>query len=325
MEIPRELINTAWYACLYSLMAVPLTLSYRTSRVLNFAHGVYITIGAYIPILISRGPGVRVSPIVAILSSFAAGAVLAMLSHLLVFSPLIKRRATSVTLMISSMGIWIFIKYAFYATLSVLQKAWMTQLTYTNPIIDIPPSIFIMGVDVNARFLLTVLLTASVFALLAFFLMRTKVGMAIRAIADNPELAQLTGISKEKILLATWAISGGIAALGGFVWSIFAYVSPETGDNLILQVFACSVIGGLVSLPITFIGAMIISSTENVLIVFLNRYFGVELSFRPFLSFFILVLTILIRPPAGAGGGLPYRYNITRYIARFLRRRGGNA
>lgn len=324
MEVPRELINTTWYTCLYSLMAVPLTLSYRTSKVLNFAHGIYITIGAYIPVFISRGLGISVSPIIAILSSFTAGAILAMVSHLAVFSPLIKRKATPVTLMIASMGLWIFIKYALYAALSILQRSWMTQLTYTNPNIDIPSSISFMGIEINARLLLTMLLVIVVFTLLTLFLMKTKTGMAIRAIADNPELAQLTGISREKTLLIAWAISGGIAAIGGFAWSIFAYVSPETGDNLILQVFACSVIGGLVSLSITFIGAIIISSAENLLIILLNRYFGVELSFRPFLSFLILLLTILIRPPAGAGGGLPYRYKITGYISRLLRRREEN-
>ncbi|MBS7625132.1 MAG: branched-chain amino acid ABC transporter permease [Candidatus Bathyarchaeia archaeon] len=322
--MPRELINTTWYTCLYSLMAVPLTLSYRTSKVLNFAHGIYITIGAYIPVFISRGLGISVSPIIAILSSFTAGAILAMVSHLAVFSPLIKRKATPVTLMIASMGLWIFIKYALYAALSILQRSWMTQLTYTNPNIDIPSSISFMGIEINARLLLTILLVIVVFTLLTLFLMKTKTGMAIRAIADNPELAQLTGISREKTLLIAWAISGGIAAIGGFAWSIFAYVSPETGDNLILQVFACSVIGGLVSLSITFIGAIIISSAENLLIILLNRYFGVELSFRPFLSFLILLLTILIRPPAGAGGGLPYRYKITGYISRLLRRREEN-
>jgi branched-chain amino acid transport system permease protein len=164
------------------------------------------------------------------------------------------------------------------------------------------------------------MLTITVFGLLLLFLSKTKAGMAIRAIADNPELAQISGISREKTLLLTWAISGGIAALGGFLWSLFAYVSPETGDSIILQVFACSVIGGLVSLTLTFIGSIIISSSENLLIVFLHNYLGVELSFRPFLSFFVLVMTILIRPPAGAGGGLPYRYKFGEMLKNLLKR-----
>ncbi|MBS7634006.1 branched-chain amino acid ABC transporter permease [Candidatus Bathyarchaeota archaeon] len=319
MEMTTELINTVWYACIYGLMAVPLTLSYRTSRVLNFAHGVYVTIGAYIPVLIAKGFGIKVSPILAVSASFMTGAIIAMASHAFVFSPLIKKKSTPVTLMIASMGLWIFIKYAFYAVLGTLQKAWMTPIFYTSPNLEIPILISFMGMDIDAKLLLIISLTSATFSLLAFFLTKTKVGMAIRAIADNPELAQITGISRDKTLLVTWAISGGVAAIGGFAWSLFAYVSPETGDNVILQVFACSVIGGLISLPITFVGSVIISSTENLLIVFLHRYLGVELSFRPFLSFFVLLLTILIRPPAGAGGGLPYRYRL-RSIFRVFQR-----
>jgi branched-chain amino acid transport system permease protein len=318
--MPTEIINTIWYTCIYGLMAVPLTLSYRTSKVLNFAHGVYVTIGAYVPILIAKGLGIRISPLLAILVSFTVGALLAMITHILVFSPLIKKKSTPVTLMIASMGAWIFIKYAFYAFLGSLQKAWKTPLFYTTLSIEIPRSFLFMDIDVDAKFLLATMLTITVFGLLFLFLSKTKAGMAIRAIADNPELAQISGISREKTLLLTWAISGGIAALGGFLWSLFAYVSPETGDSIILQVFACSVIGGLVSLALTFIGSIIISSSENLLIVFLHNYLGVELSFRPFLSFFVLVMTILIRPPAGAGGGLPYRYKFGEMLKNLLKR-----
>jgi len=307
-EMMSELINMTWYMCMYSLMAVPLTLSYRTSRVLNFAHGVYITIGAYIPVLISKGLSIKVPIPLALFTSFATGALLAVITHILVFSPLIKRRSAPVTLMIASMGAWIFIKYMFYALLGVLQKMWMTPLFYTSPNIDIPSTITLVGISVDTKFLFALTLTSIVFLLLTLFLTKTKTGMAIRAVADNLELAQISGISRERTLVITWAISGGLAAIGGLIWSLFAYVSPETGDSVILQVFACSVIGGLVNLPLTFVGSIIISSSENILIVFLHNYLGTPLSFRPFISFFVLVMTILVRPPAGAGGGLPYRY-----------------
>lgn len=303
-----NLANMVWYICIYSLMAIPLTLSYRTSKVLNFAHGMYATIGAYIPILINKGLGIKVPFLLALFLSFAMGATAATVTHILIFSPLIKRRATPVTLMIASMGAWIFIKYMFYAILGALQRVWLTPLFYVTPDIDIPSSILLMGIRLDMKFLCTLILTASVFILLALFLMRTRRGMAVRAVADNLELAQISGISREEILMITWAISGGLAAIGGLIWSLFAYVSPETGDSVILQVFACSVIGGLISLPLTFVGSLVISFTENILIVLLHNYIGVEYSFRPFLSFFVLVITILIRPPAGAGGGLPYRY-----------------
>jgi len=310
LQMPTEVFNTIWYICVYSLMAVPLTLSNRVSKVLNFAHGVYITLGAYAAILITAGSGMRISPIVAILAAFLVGASTAVVTHILVFSPLMKRKSNPVTLMIASMGAWIFIKYAFYALLDILQKAWSTSLFYATPNLDLQGQVEVMGFEVNVKFLFVVALTFLSLSVLALFLTKTKLGMALRAVADNPDLAQISGISNERVMLITWLISGGLAAVGGFAWSLFTYVSPEAGDIVILQVFACSVIGGLTSLTMTLAGSVVISSAENLFILLLYRYLGVELSFRPFLSFLVLLMTILIRPPAGAGGGLPYRLRL---------------
>ena len=316
MEIPVELFNTVWYICVYSLMAIPLTLSYRISKVMNFAHGVYITLGAYTTILIGAGSGVRISPVVAVPAAFLVGASIAVVTDILVFSPLIRRESNPVALMIASMGAWIFIKNAFYAVIDILQKSWMTSLFYTSPNIDLPAKIAIGSFDINVRLLFVISLTAVSLSLLAYFLTRTRLGMALRAVADNLDLAQISGISRERVMLVTWLISGGLAGLGGFALSLFTYVSPELGDIVTLQVFACSVIGGLTSIPLTFAGSVVISSSENILIVFLYRYLGVELSFRPFLSFFALLFVILIRPPAGAGGGLPYRFHLGRISSK---------
>ena len=241
------------------------------------------------------------------------GASIAVLTDIAVFSPLIRRESNPVTLMIASMGVWIFIKNAFYAIIDILQKSWKVSLFYASPNIDLPAQIVIGGVEVNSRFLFVVSLAVGSFLLLAYFLIRTRLGMALRAIADNLDLAQISGISRQRVMSITWLISGGLAALGGFALSLFTYVSPELGDIVLLQVFACSVIGGLTSIPLTIVGAVIISSSENILIVFLYRYLGIELSFRPFLSFFALLFVILVRPPAGAGGGLPYRFRIWRH------------
>lgn len=319
MAVPTEVINTVWYICIYSLMAIPLTLSYRISKIMNFAHGIYITLGAYAPILIITGLKTRLSPIVVIPAAFIVGAAIGITTHILVFSPLIKRKSNPVTLMIASMGAWIFIKYALYALLDILGQLWSTSLFYTTPNIDFPTQVNIFGADINTRFLLVVVLTIISFAILTFFLTKTKLGMGLRAIADNSSLAEISGISIEKGMLITWLISGGLAGIGGFAWSLFTYVSPEAGDTVILQIFACAVIGGLTSLPLTFVGSLIIASAENLLILFLYQYFGLGLSFRPFLSFFALIMAILIRPPAGAGGGLPYRFRLKSLFKKRLK------
>lgn len=312
----REIMNTVWYICIYGLMAIPLTLSYRITKIINFAHGMYITVGAYTAIIVTLLTGSEMSPFIAFPISFTVGAVLAVILHILVFKPLILRKSNEVTLMVASMGAWIFVKYAFYAVLDVLQTTYMKSLFYATPRFDFPDNISLLGYSIDADFVFIVSLTVLLLGGLGFFLTRFKLGLAIRSVADNPELSEISGISKETVMTITWIISGGLAALGGFALSMFSYVSPETGDILILQVFACAVLGGLESLPLTLGGAAFVSFSENILIVYLNRYLGVALSFRPFLSFFALLLAILIRPPGGTSGGLPYRYNFQRLFGR---------
>jgi len=289
-------------------MAVPLTLSYRVTKIINFAHESFITYGAYIVVLSDLL--LPLGAIEAIIVSFLAVAALAILNHLLVFMPLTRKGANVVTLMIASMGSWIFLKYVLYAVVSSIQKALKINLYLVTPNLEIPPDVAIGGYRVGTSLLMSVALNVLTLSFLYFFLMRMKLGKAMRAVADNSNLAQISGISMRTVLAATWALTGGIAALGGFSWSAFGYASPELGDNVILQVFACSVIGGLSSIAGTVAGAFIIAFAENVLIALLHTYTGLDVSFRPFISFLTLLLVILIRPPAGGGGGLPYRFKL---------------
>lgn len=303
-----ELLNTIWVWSIYSLMAIPLTLSYRVTKIINFAHESFITYGAYVAVLF--GLLIPLGPIEAILVSFSAVALLAVANHLLVFAPLTRRGASVVTMMIASMGSWIFLKYLLYAIVSYVQKTIKVNLYLVTPDLGIPAEVFVSGFRVSTSFLMSNALNAGTLVLLYFFLMRLKLGKAMRAVADNPDLAQITGISKNSVMAVTWVLTGGIAALGGFAWSAFGYASPELGDNVILQIFACSVIGGLNSILGTIAGAFIIAFAENILISWLHIYFGLDVSFRPFISFLTLLLVILIRPPAGGGGGLPYKFRL---------------
>lgn len=303
-----ELLNTLWVSSIYSLMSVPLTLSYRVTKIINFAHISFITYGAYVAVIFSL-----LLPLGLIETSlivFLVVAVLAVLNHMLVLSPLMSRGTNVVTLMIASMGSWIFLKYLLYALVSSAQKVLRVDLFYVTPNIAIPSTIIIGEFRVSTFLLISNAMNIMTLLFLYVFLMKVKLGRAMRAVADNAGLAQITGISKNAVLNATWILTGGIAALGGLAWSLSYYASPELGDNVILQVFACSVIGGLSSIPLTFAGAFVIAFAENILIAWLHTYLGLDVSFRPFISFLTLLLVILIRPPAGGGGGLPYRFKL---------------
>lgn len=301
-----ELLNTIWIGMIYLIIALPLTLSYRVTRIINFVHINFITIGAYAGVLLIL---LGINNLLLILPfSFLLGACVAVLNHFIAFSPLERREANPVILMIASLGLWIFYKYLVYSLLDIAQRAFKTNLFSIIPRATSLPSISFGSHVLGGNFLASGLVAGIVSLALYFLLSKTSIGMAIRAVSDNPMLAEISGISREMIVTITWAICGGIASIGGFLWALFAIATPEIGDSLILQIFAVSVIGGLESLLMTGVGAFVISGAENILMSFLNEFFGIPVSFRPFISFFTLLLIILARPPLGAGGGLPYRF-----------------
>ena len=309
-----EIINTFWIGSIYFLSAVALTISYRITTVLNFAHMNLMTIGAYVVVLMSLNGPVQLGLAVPVV--FIIGALTAMSFHATVYSPLMKRDASPLVLMISSMGIWIFLKYVIYGILGYLQDVWRRELYLAKPKVLVGGEVKFAGLTLSGDLFVALLMAAVVGLLLYLFFSKTKTGKALRAVADNPGLAEISGISKEKVMYITWFLAGGLASLSGMMWGLFAHVTPELGDTLILQLFAASVIGGLYSVPLTTVGAYTIAGAENIVMSLLHETIGLEVSFRPFLAFFILLIVILIRPPLGAGGGLPYRFKWLRRLRK---------
>jgi len=310
MLTPVELINTVWIGSVYFISAAGLTLSYRVTRILNFAYTNMMTLGAYLAVILTlNGTG---NLLVLIPIVFVAGSLLAMGMHYFVFSRLISLKATPLMLMASSIGIWIFLKYVYYGIVGYLQRAWKVGLYQATPNLNLDWGLKAYGIEFSGAFVASIALAAAVILLLYLFLTKTRTGKALRAVADNPSLAEVSGIPSDRVMYVTWFIAGGLASLSGLMWALFSIVTPEVGDNLILEIFAVSVIGGLYSIPLTALGAYVISGAENLLMPILHDTIGLEVSFRPFIAFFTLLVVILIKPPLGAAGGLPYRFRLRR-------------
>lgn len=304
------LINTIWIGTIYTLMAVPLTVSYKVTRVLNFAHTSLVTVGAYVAVVLSLVyPGIFSNILLALIVSFFSGAIVAILNHKFVYRKLMDKEASPVILMIASLGSWIFMKYLTYSIISIISKTIKRDLYFAVPKFSYTLNISFLGIS-NQAFFYSLIIGFSVILLVFFILYKTSLGKAMRAVADNPQLAQISGISDESVMVLTWLLCGGLAAVSGVTWAMFSYASPEFADSLVLQVFAACVIGGISSITLTIFGGFVIAGAENILMTFLYNLFGLDLSFRPFLSFLTLLIVILVRPPAGAAGGLPYRLKL---------------
>jgi len=301
-----EVLNTLWIGVIYMIIALPLTLSYKVTKIINFVHVNFITLGAYVGVFLTLFGVNNLFEMVPVV--FIVGAAVAVLNNFIAFSPLEKRGSNPVILMIASLGLWIFYKYLIYAVLDLGQKVFKTNLFSMIPRASSLPEIVLGNHKLSGHFSASLLIGAAMVIVLYLLLTRTATGRAIRAVADNPTLAEISGIPRGRVVSITWALTGGMAAIGGLLWAFFAIATPEVGDTLILQIFAVSVIGGLESLLWTGVGAFVISGAENILMSFLNAVFGIPVSFRPFISFSALLIIILVKPPLGAGGGLPYRF-----------------
>lgn len=296
------------YSLLYMIFAVPLTLSYRTTKVINFVHSNFITYGAYVAILLNGLYGSR-NMLLAMALAFAVSGGIAVLNNIAVFEPLGKRGAKPVALMISSMGLWIFYKYLLYTIIDLATYfSRVNFVSYPKIIYEWIPSVILGSVKLSSSFIATSLSAAAMIAGLYVLLEKTNLGRAMRAVSDNPTLSEISGIPKRMVINLTWLIAGGIAGVGGVLWTSYAgSITPEAGDSMILQIFTVGFIGGLSSLTRTCIGAVLVASIENYGITLLNQFFGVETSYKPFLTFVTLITTLIVSPPLGAGGGLPYR------------------
>jgi len=246
----------------------------------------------------------------AVIVAFALTGSIAVINNELVFTPLQKRGSSPAIVMISSMGLWIAYKYLLYMITDIAHyyttKNFVSygKITYS----DVPRG-SVGGVDFSQALVASLVAASITVVLLYILLEKTKIGRAIRAVADNPSLAEISGIPRSLIVNLTWFICGGLVGMGGVIWTSFSgAITPEAGDSMILQVFTVGFIGGLVSLLRTGIGAVLIATIENVGIAILNSFFGVPVSFRPFLTFATLITTLIAFPPLGAGGGLPYRF-----------------
>lgn len=124
---------------------------------------------------------------------------------------------------------------------------------------------------------------------------------ALRAMADNEDLARVSGIRIYRLRRFMWVIAGGLTGIAGGLWAIYSIVTPQTGWEALLRIYAASILGGLVSFWGTIAGGITIGLAENVGISIMNEYFNVSTAYRPLISFVIIVIVFLFRPSGLAG------------------------
>jgi neutral amino acid transport system permease protein len=279
MDTAQLLVNGIAVGSIIALAAVGLTLTYGILRLANFAHGDFMTLGAYITWVANTAGGINIW--ISMGLGAAATVVGMLLSEFLLWKPLRDRRATSTTLIITSIGLALFIR-------SGILLIWGGS----NQIYDLPvvQALDVGGLKVEYNKLIVVGLAIVAMIALHFVLQNSKIGKAMRAVADNIDLARVAGINVERVVLWTWVITGVLTALGGGMYGLITAVRPNMGWFLILPLFASVILGGIGNPYGAIAGALVIGIVQEVSVPLLGSQYKLAVALA------IMVAILLIRP-----------------------------
>lgn len=273
----QYLINGIAQGSLYALVALGYTMVYGIIRLVNFAHGEFLMIGAMCGFYAIRANlPMPAAIVVAMLSS----GLVAVVVERLVYRPI--RKSGRIPALITAIGTSLFFQY-------------FGQLTFGADPKTIPPfiteKIFNFG-EVNVSNVQLAILVIVLFVLFFLWWLThfTKIGKAMRAVSFNLEAAELMGINTNKIISFTFFLGAALAGLGGMLMGYTMSIEPMMGMNLGIKAFVAAVVGGIGIIPGAALGGFIIGIAENLVAGLYKS------SFRDAVSFFILIVILLVKP-----------------------------
>lgn len=277
----------------YALMAVGYSLVFSVLNFSNFAHGSIITLGAYIAWAVMVGY-LKVPFVPALLISIAGAGFLAFLNERIAYSTLRRRRAPSLYLMISAMGVAIFLQNILYATIGAR--------LYALPPVFAQDSFSWGSLTISRMDIFAFCFSAVTIAILHLILSKTKVGMAIRAASYDMEMVSVLGVNLDVLVAVLFFIAGGLGGMAGVFMGVKYMVYPSMGW-ITNKAYIGAVIGGLGSLPGAIIGGLLLGLLEALVSV--ATVGGTSLStYRDVFSFGILVVLLIVRPTGLFGRAL---------------------
>ena len=283
------------FASLLSLLSIGLTLTYLTTRVPNFAHASFATIGVYIALVATRIW--EVTPYAALPIAFAISGLVAVSLYTFILKPLIRKGASQAILMIATLAFDLIIIAMLNITADYIVKTFQvtsrefTLRSYDAELLGLPMIVFVAPVTI------TILAIA-----LYIMLKKTKFGIAMRAATENSDLSEIMGINVKLVYGVSWMLGGGLAGIAGALMSLWFQGDPNLGPLLIPSVFAASIAGGFLSIYGAIAGGMLIGLTEVLGTRFLAGELGSWLvAYRPLIPLIFIVVTLLLVPRGLAG------------------------
>jgi branched-chain amino acid transport system permease protein len=278
-----------------ALGSIGLTLIWGVTDLFNCAHGDQLTFGAYIALIFSSlfsqieplaepvGPfSFSWGLLLAFIPAIVLSIVLAILIDRLVYRHMRKTGAHFITAFIASIGVA-------WALRGLIYIFWGSDFHFYSvglrPVIHLP---FDVKLRVDELFIIGIswLAVASVY----LFMRKAKMGKALRALADNPKLARISGINTERMIIWVWGIAALLIAIAGILYGIETQLRPEMGWIFLLPLFTAIILGGKGSITGALVGGLVIGIVQQVSTAWLMP------TYKPVVSFIIMILVLLLRP-----------------------------
>ena len=275
------LINGISLGSVYAIIALGYTMVYGIAKMLNFAHGDVIMVGAYISFCVTQYLGMPA--IVSIVAAMFVCTVLGMLIERMAYKPL--REAPKLAVLITAIGVS-------YLLQNSAQLIWGSNPKSFNSLVNIGSiRLFDGALLISDEAIVTVLCCIIIMVALTLFTSRTKMGKAMRAVSEDKGAAQLMGVDVNFTISITFAIGSALAAIAGvLLCSSYPVLQPTTGSMPGIKAFTAAVFGGIGSIPGAMLGGILLGLIE----IFGKAYISTELGDA--IVFLILIIMLLVKP-----------------------------
>ena len=281
MTFITNLINGVSLGSIYAVIALGYTMVYGIAKMLNFAHGDVIMVGAYIVFALTSYAGVN--PYLALVISMAACTLLGMAIERFAYKPL--RGASPLAVLITAIGVSYFLQ-------NMALLIFGSQAKSFTSIVNLPALTLAGGkITISAETIVTIIVSLIIMVSLTLFVNKTKPGRAMLAVSEDKGAAQLMGVNVNATISLTFAIGSGLAAVAGvLLCSAYPTLSSQTGAMPGIKAFVAAVLGGIGSIPGAVIGGVLIGVIE----ILSRSYISSQMADA--IVFAVLIILLLVKP-----------------------------
>jgi neutral amino acid transport system permease protein len=278
-DVAQTGLNGLSLGSVYALGAVGLTLVYGILKLVNFAHGDFLTFGAYMAYLVSVTWGAPL--VLAIGFAIVATAMLGVAFERIMWGPMRARKAGLLQLLLMSIGLAFLLQ-------NTIQFIWGTQIRDLD--VNVTDTVQFLGLRIGRTDLIVIAVGFVTLLAIGAMLKYTLLGKRMRALSDNFDLAETAGVDTSRIVMYTWIFAGGLAGLAGVLAGAVTTVKPQLGFELLLPIFAAVILGGIGDAFGALAGGIVLG------LVIEWSTLVIEPRWKISVGFAVLILVLFIRP-----------------------------